>query len=166
MPYSDSFETDDNHPIDIVEHLATKKGWEFARTSEEQIAMEVEGQWRTYSVTLAWSTYDETLRLVCTFEFDFPKEKLSTLHDLLNSINDRCWVGNFSYWESEKMIIYRYGLVLAGGAEASPEQIDTMIACAIMVSERYYPALQLVGWTEKTPAQALETALTEAYGHA
>jgi hypothetical protein len=166
MPYSEFFETDDNHPIDIVENLATKKGWDFARTSEEQIAMEVEGRWRTYSVTLAWSMYDETLRLICNFEVDFPQEKLSTLYDLLNRINENCFAGSFSYWESQKMIIYRYGLILAGDAEASPEQIDTMIARAIVSSEQYYPALQLVGWTEKTPAQALEIAFTEAYGHA
>lgn len=58
---------DDIHPIDIVEHIAEHHAWDFDRIEENQIAMAVEGQWRTYSITLAWSDFDETLRLVCSF---------------------------------------------------------------------------------------------------
>ena len=46
---------DDLHPIDIVETLAEHHAWEFDRVTDDQIAMAVEGQWRTYSLTLAWS---------------------------------------------------------------------------------------------------------------
>ena len=57
-------ETEDLHPIDLVETLAAHHEWEFDRIAEDQIAMAIEGQWRTYSITLAWSHHDETLRLV------------------------------------------------------------------------------------------------------
>ena len=60
--------SDDLHPIDMVETIAEHHDWEFDRVGDDQIAMAVEGQWRTYSITLAWSHYDETLRLICTFE--------------------------------------------------------------------------------------------------
>jgi len=36
-------------PIDIVEDLAEHHEWEFDRIEENQIAMVVQGQWRTYS---------------------------------------------------------------------------------------------------------------------
>ena len=48
-------------------------------------------------------------------------------------------------------MVYRYGLVLAGGQEAGPEQVDTMIGAAVMSAERYYPALQLLVWGDRTP---------------
>ena len=64
------------------------------------------------------------------------------------------------------MMVYRYGLVLAGGQVASPEQIDTMIGAAVMSAERYYPAIQLLVWGDQTPKQALQVAIAEAYGHA
>ena len=68
MPFSEEYLTsDDLHPIDIVETLAESHAWEFDRITDDQIAMSVEGQWRTYSLTLAWSAIDETLRLICTF---------------------------------------------------------------------------------------------------
>jgi len=64
------FDSDDMHPIDLVEHVAEHHRWDFDRIHDDQIAMSVEGQWRNYAITLAWSAIDETLRLICTFEME------------------------------------------------------------------------------------------------
>jgi hypothetical protein len=159
-------ETDEIHPIDLVEHIAEHHDWEFDRIAEDQIAMAVEGQWRTYSITLAWSAYDETLRLICTYEMDPPAEKLPAVYDLLNRVNDLCWAGSFTWWGEQNMMVYRYGLVLAGEQIAGPEQIDTMIRAAVMACERFYPAFQLVTWGDRSPADSLQVAIAEAYGRA
>ena len=76
---------DDLHPIDLVETLAANHDWDFDRVTDDQIAMAVEGQWRTYSITLAWSAYDETLRLICTFEMDPPDERIAALNTAAGS---------------------------------------------------------------------------------
>ncbi|MCA0963699.1 YbjN domain-containing protein [Salipiger bermudensis] len=166
MALSEEFLSDEIHPIDIVETLAEHHDWDFDRVGEDQIAMAVEGQWRTYSITLAWSPYDETLRLICSFEMEPPEESLPELFTALNTINDQCWAGSFSFWAEPKLMVYRYGLVLAGGQSASPEQIDTMIAAAVLASERYYPAFQLVAWANKPASEAVQIAIAEAYGRA
>jgi len=154
------------HPIDIVEHLAEHHEWDFDRLGDDQIAMAVEGQWRTYSITLAWSGFDETLRMVCTFETEPPEEKLPALYELINKMNDQCWAGAFTYWPEQKLMLYRYGLLQAGGQVAEPEQIDTMINAAVLSAERYYPAMQLLIWGDRTPDEALQVAIAEAYGRA
>ncbi|EPX82252.1 YbjN domain-containing protein [Salipiger mucosus] len=166
MALTEEFLSDEIHPIDIVETLAEHHEWDFDRVAEDQIAMAVEGQWRTYSITLAWSPYDETLRLICSFEMEPPEDAMSELYAGLNAVNDRCWAGSFSYWAEPKLMVYRYGLVLSGGQSASPEQIDTMISAAVLSSERYYPAFQLVAWAGKTAEEALQIAIAEAYGRA
>lgn len=166
MALSEQYLEEDLHPIDIVEHLAEHHDWDFDRIGDDQIAMAVEAQWRTYSITLAWSGYDETLRMVCSFEMDPPEDKLPLLYELLNSINDQCWTGAFTYWPEQKLMVYRYGLVLSGGQIASPEQIDTMINAAVSTAERYYPAVQLVVWGDKPVRQAMQVAIAEAYGRA
>ena len=81
MALSEHHLQDDIHPIDIVENLASFHDWEFDRIADDQIAMAVEGQWRTYSLTLAWSAQDETLRLICTFEMEPPDGKLPGLRN-------------------------------------------------------------------------------------
>ncbi len=158
--------TEDLHPIDIVEHLAEHHDWEFDRVADDQIAMAVEGQWRTYSITLAWSGYDETLRLICTFEMEPPQERLPAIYETLNRANDMSWAGAFTYWREQSLMVYRYGLVLAGGQVASPEQIDTLIAAAVMSAERFYPAFQLVAWGDRSADEAMQVAIAEAYGRA
>ncbi|MBD3677216.1 MAG: YbjN domain-containing protein [Rhodobacteraceae bacterium] len=158
--------SEDIHPIDIVEYLAEHHSWEFDRIADDQIAMAVEGQWRTYSITLAWSGYDETLRLVCSFEMEPPAERLPEIYETLNRVNDLCWAGAFTYWGQQQLMVYRYGLVLAGGQVAGPEQIDRLITTAVMSAERFYPAFQLVAWSGETPEEAMQVAIAEAYGRA
>ena len=160
------FEADDLHPIDLVEHIAEHHDWEFDRIADDQIAMAVEGQWKTYAVTLAWSAHDETLRLICTFEMEPPEERMGAVYEILNGINDMCWAGSFTWWAEQKMMVYRYGLVLAGDQIAGPEQVDTMINVAVQNCERFYPAFQLVAWANRAPADALQIAMAEAYGRA
>jgi hypothetical protein len=167
MSISEDFlSSDEMHPIDIVETLAEHHEWEFDRVTDDQIAMAVEGQWRTYSLTLAWSAQDETLRLICTFEMEPPEGKLGGLLDVINRCNDMVWTGAFTYWTEQKLMVWRYGLLLSGGQYASTEQIDRLIASAVMAAERFYPAFQLVGWGDKSPADAMKVAIAEAYGRA
>jgi hypothetical protein len=158
--------TEDLHPIDLVETLAEHHDWDFERIAEDQIAMSIEGQWRTYSITLAWSAYDETLRMVVTFEMDPPEDKMPALYEILNLTNDRCWTGAFTYWEKQKLMVYRYGLLLGGGAGAGPDQVDQMVSTAITAAERFYPAFQLAVWGNDTPEQAMKVAIAQGYGRA
>ena len=166
MSLTEHYTTEDLHPIDIVEHIAEHHEWDFDRVADDQIAMAVEGQWRTYSITLAWSPADETLRLICTFEMDPPEERKAELYEVLNATNDMCWAGAFAYWQAQKLMVWRYGLVLAGGQSASAEQIDTMIRAAVLSAERFYPAFQLVVWGNEAPERAMDVAMAEAYGRA
>jgi len=158
--------TEDLHPIDLVETLAEHHDWDFERIAEDQIAMSIEGQWRTYSITLAWSGFDETLRLVVTFEMEPPKDRMPALYEILNLTNDRMWSGAFTYWEKQKLMVYRYGLLLGGGAGAGPEQIDQMMSTAITAAERFYPAFQLACWGDSTPEKAMNVAIAQGYGRA
>ncbi|MCT4555967.1 MAG: YbjN domain-containing protein [Pelagimonas sp.] len=166
MALSEHYLGDELHPIDLVEHIAAHNEWDFDRIGDDQIAMAVEGQWRTYSITLAWNGYDETLRLICTFEMEPPADRMAVLFEGLNAVNDQCWAGGFSYWAEQQLMVYKYGLVLAGGNIASAEQIDTLINAAVLSAERYYPAFQLMSWTDKTAQEALQVAIAEAYGRA
>ena len=126
------FDFKDLHPIDMVQDIAATQKWKFDRIGEDQIAMAVEGQWRTYSITLAWSDMDETLRLICTFDMQPPLHRVNELYAALNEVNDNCWAGNFTYWADQKSMVFRYGLILTGGQSATLDQIDTMISICLL----------------------------------
>ena len=167
MALSEQFlDHDDLHPIDIVETLAEHHDWDFDRVTDDQIAMAVEARWRTYSITLAWSPQDETLRLICTFEMEPPEDRLPALYETLNRVNDGCWAGAFTYWHEQRLMVWRYGLVLTGGQIANHDQVDRLISTAVGTAERYYPAFQLVTWGERSVEDAMQVAIAEAYGRA
>ncbi len=166
MPLSEDLLSDEIHPIDIVETLAQHHAWEFDRVGDDQIAMAVEGQWRSYSLTLAWSGRDETLRLICTFEMEPPEARMAELYEVLNLANDMMWSGGFTYWRPQSLMVWRYGLLLSGKQMAAPEQIDQMIHAAVGACERFYPAFQLVAWADRAPEDALKLAINQAYGRA
>ncbi|MBW7921304.1 MAG: YbjN domain-containing protein [Rubellimicrobium sp.] len=157
---------DDGHPIDLAEHMALSNDWDFDRIAEDQIAMALEGAWRVYSLTLAWSAGDEMLRLICTYEMEPPAHRLPEVHDLLNRVNDDCWTGAFTWWDEQKLMVYRYGLLLAGDQMAGPDQIGRMIHSAITACERYYPAFQLATWGGESAEAAMRVAISEAWGRA
>ncbi|SDF10432.1 YbjN domain-containing protein [Limimaricola pyoseonensis] len=167
MAFSEQYlDADEIHPIDLVERVADLRDWEVERVDEDQIALGLTGQWRDYRATLAWQPADETLRLACCFEMDPPEPRLPQILDLINRINDRLWVGGFVWWDDRRVMAYRYGLALAGGQVAGPEQVDRMIEAAFTACERFYPAFQLVSWAHRDPAAALQIAIAEAYGRA
>lgn len=160
------FECEELHPIDIVETLAEEREWDFDRIAENQIAMAIEGAWNTYSVTLALSDHDESLRLICAFEMDPPEDRLSALYTALGMANDKGWSGTFTVWPDQNLLAYRYSLNLAGGAHASSAQINDMVRSAVSACERFYPAFQLVVGGNDSPKAALGIAISEAYGRA
>jgi hypothetical protein len=161
----DSF-SEDIHPIDIVESLAEERDWEFDRIAEDQIAMAIDGTWRSYSVTLAYSAQEESLRLICAFELAPPARRLSALYRIMGLSNDKIWSGAFTFWPDKKLMVFRYSLNLAGSAVPSSAQIIDMVRSALAACERFYPAFQLVAWGGEKPENALGIAMAEAYGRA
>lgn len=157
---------DEIHPIDVVESMAIYKDWTFDRLTENRIAMSVEGQWRSYSLTLSWAPGDEVLQLVCTFEMEPPEDKLPVLYDLLNRCNDKVWIGAFTFWQDRNLMAWRHGLCLAGGQMVGEEQVDRLIGGAVLTAEQFYPAFQLALWGDRPPDDALTVAIAEAYGRA
>ena len=158
--------TDDLHPIDIVQHLAAHHAWDFDRITDDQIAVIIDGAWANYSLSLAWSGADETLRMICTFDMDPAADRLPELYDALNRANDKCWSGAFSMWVEQKMMVYRYGLNLAGGVTASAVQIENIVGSAVHACEQFYPAFQLVCWGDTPAPEAMLVAMGKVYGRA
>lgn len=154
------------HPIDLVEGVAEEQAWDFDRVAADQIAMAVEGLWRTYSLTLVWSAGEERLKLLCAFDMDPPEERHAMLLETMLGASDGCWSGSFTLWPEQKLAVFRYGLNLTGGASASMAQITDMMEAAINACERYYPAFQLVAWGDTDPDAALAVAIGEAWGRA
>ena len=113
-------------------------------------------------VRLRLKTFPE----VITVTTEQGRPESGTDNETLNLANDQVWSGGFAYWRPQALMVWRYGLSLAGGQYAGAEQLNHMISSAITSCERYYPAFQLVSWGEHSPADSMKVAIAEAYGRA
>lgn len=160
------FDFGDVDPIDIVESLAEHYKWDFDRIAQDQITMLIEGGWRTYSLSLAWCEFDETLKFICSFDLKPPERRHSNLYEILNLANEKSWLGFFTFSSENNLMIFRYSMNLNGGAEDSANLIDSLVDNAITTCERFYPAFQLTCWGQEAPKNAINVAFGETYGTA
>jgi hypothetical protein len=154
------------HPVDVVEQLASANDWSFDRDNEDEISISVSGEWTDYHVAFTWLADQETLHVSCAFDFKPPPRRRPEVAALIAAVNEQLWVGHFDLWSNEGLVMHRHGLLLKGGERPSASQCAALLENALATCERYYQAFQFVLWAGKSAAEALECATFETKGEA
>lgn len=154
------------HPLDIVERLASVHDWSFDRADVNEISVAVAGSWGDYQIAFTWLDELEALHIACAFDLKIPQRRRADMLELLSLINEQLWVGHFDLWPSEDVVMFRHSLLLAGGAEPNGRQCETLLKVATQACDRYYQSFQFVLWAGKSPREAMEGAMFETVGHA
>src|SRR6478736_592308 len=149
------------HPLDVVERLASIREWMFDRTATDEMSVSVSGRWAEYRVAFTWIEDVEALHVACAFDLKVPDGRRREILQLVSKINEQLWVGHFDLWSSENVVMFRHSLLLAGGAEPTHAQCETMLRVSVEACERYFQAFQFVMWAGKTPKDALDAVLFE-----
>ena len=153
--------------IDTVETVAKTFEWNYERSEENIIKIEMHGHHHCYPITFVWVEGDEMLRLICTFSLLVPEEKTASFQDLINLCNDMVWSGAFTWWQKHGCIAWRYGLTLNDVTGVTTGQVSQMIYAATTACDKLYPAMQLLLWENKSPQDAIRQALSPTgYGRA
>lgn len=166
MTLADISENRRPHPMDTVEHLVELQDWPFDRSNDDEINLTISGKWSDYFVSFTWRDDLEGLHLSCTFDIKVPEARRGEVARLTARLNEHLWLGHFDLWPEEGVLLYRYGLLLAGGAKLTDEQCDAMLKLSLETSERYFPSFQYVIWAGKTAEDAIEAAMFETVGEA
>ena len=154
------------HPLDVVERLAAIRDWMFDRTAADEMSVTVSGQWTEYRIAFTWIEDVEALHVACAFDLKVPDRRRQEILQLISHINEQLWVGHFDLWNTENTVMFRHALLLAGGADPTSGQCETMLRVAVEACERYFQAFQFVLWAGRTPREALDFVLFETEGEA
>lgn len=154
------------HPVDVVERIASSNEWSFDREDDDEISISVTGGWTDYHIAFTWLPNVEALHVACAFDIKVSERRRAEVLSLVALINEQLWVGHFGLWEAENVVIFRHSIVLAGGADPNPQQCEAVLKAAITACERYYQSFQFVMWAGKTAQEALECAMFETVGEA
>ena len=153
-------------PIDIVEQVVVAKEWAFERPSDEEMAVQLPGHWCDLSFYVSWEEALSTIQFTLSLQMRVPDAKRSTVYEMLALVNDKVWMGHFSIWQEEGLLVFRHALPMRGRSAPTQEQVEDLIQNALMECERFYPAFQYVLWGGKEPGEALAVAMIETVGEA
>lgn len=154
------------HPVDIVERLASQNEWTFERDEDDEISISVAGRWSHYDVAFTWLPELEALHIACAFEYKPAVARQAEAARLAALVNEQLWVGHFDVWPSRGVVMFRHSLLLAGGVEATGPQCASLLEQALEACERHYQAFQFVAWAGKGAREALDAAMFETVGEA
>lgn len=154
------------HPVDVVERLASFNEWAFDRQDDDEIAILVNGAWAHYEVAITWIPQVESLHFSCAFDLKIPDRKRTEIVELIRLINAQMWLGHFDLWSHENIVMFRHAHCLAGGAHASDAQAQALVEAAIKACETYFQSFQFVLWAGRSPREAMDFAMFETAGAA
>jgi hypothetical protein len=154
------------NPLDRVERLAESRHWHVDRSNAQEVVMLVGGGWADLNLSFTWRDDLESLHFACILDLKVPEKRREEVARLLAIINSQMMHGHFDLWTTDGSIVFRYTLILAGGAEANDAQCEGIIRIGVDESQRYYPAIQFVIWAGHSAEEALENAMLETMGEA
>jgi hypothetical protein len=157
---------DDAVPVDMLASLFEARGWPYEFASDDEISCEVQGSWASYQMRGIWRHEDHVLQLLCLPDIRVPDDKRAAMFEVLALINEQLWLGHFDVWSNGSVLLYRHGLMLGDDGLLSPAQAHAAVEAAIEECDRFYPAFQFILWGDKSPTEALASALVDAAGEA
>ncbi|MCW9032996.1 MAG: YbjN domain-containing protein [Alphaproteobacteria bacterium] len=161
---ADDFISPTDNPLEVIEEIVLGKEWSCDRRSPDELAIEIVGKWCDFSLFFAWSQNAGALHFSCSFDMRVPENKKDEVFRLLIQINEKMWLGYFSFWEEEGLPLFRHTMLLKG--QISADQLEDLLEIAVSECNRFYPAFQFVIWGGKTASEAVEAAMIETVGEA
>jgi len=157
---------DDAAPLDMLGHVFEACGWAHAFLGDDEVSADVPGSWATYQLRGAWRREDNVLQLLCLPDIRVAEDKRVAIHELLTLINEQVWLGHFDVWSTGRVLLFRHALLLGDEGLLSVAQAKAAVEAAVDECDRFYPAFQFILWGNKSPAEALASALVDTAGEA
>ena len=154
------------HPLDVVERLASLRDWIFDRAGTDEMSVSASGRWTDYHIAFTWIPEVEAVHVACAFDLKVADRRRSEILQLISLVTEQLWVGHFDLWSAENVVMFRHALLLAGGAEPTHGQCEVLLKTAVDACERHYQAFQFVLWAGKSAREALDAVLFETQGEA
>ncbi len=114
----------------MVERLAAHSGLDLRPGRTDEMSVSVGGGWTDYHVAFTWLDELEALHVACAFDLKVPSRRRGEMLELISLINEQLWVGHFDLWANEDVVMFRHSLLLAGGAEPTGGQCETLLKVA------------------------------------
>lgn len=145
-----------NHnPIDDIECLFTHNKHSIDRRNTHEIAVEITGKWDNMLLFFAWEEQMHCLHVSCLLNIEPENISEPSIFELLALLNEDLWVGYFSYWEEQKMPVFKHSLFIDESERDILGKLNQILNIALTECERAYPIFHAVFKQNISPRRAL-----------
>ena len=162
----EQLDQDEAPPVDMLAAFFEARGWSVDRTGDDELSVEIKGNWTSYQMRAIWRNEDHVLQILLLPEIRVPEEKKTVIYETLGLINEQLWLGHFDLWSNNNILLFRHATLLGGSGMLGLDQAQTIVDLAIEEWERFYPVFQFVLWSDKSPQDAIAHAMVDTVGEA
>ncbi len=157
---------DEAPPVDMLAAFFEARGWTIESQGEEEISATIRGSWTSYQLRAIWRPDDHVLQLLLLPEMRVPSDKQPAIYETLALINEQLWLGHFDFWSNSSMLLFRHAFIIGQSGMLGLDQAQAIVDLAIEEWERFYPVFQFVLWGDKSPRDAIDSAMIDTLGEA
>ena len=158
--------TSSYNPIDLIEDMIITNNWEYEREIDDNLHVEVGGEWCDYQLSFGVSKRFSLLQISCAYDIRIPDNKLNKIYPLLAKLNERLLIGHFEVWDRDGWPMYRHTLPVPNDRYVCIKQVEDISLSSIKECDRFYPAFQYVAWGGKDANDAIAHSMLKTLGEA
>lgn len=158
---------EDNSPLDMIEDLATAKGWKFSRAEEDFLVINVPGQTCTFELCMEWQEEFSSLLIACSIPTAISEAHYDIAARALEQINQNIWLGHFDLSNKSCYPTFRHTLLLRMiPSGIAVDIVNDVFEIALAECNRFYTTFQLIQAGDSRLQDNLGAAVFETIGEA
>jgi hypothetical protein len=154
------------NPIDQIEALLSMNDFQVMKEADDELIVKMKQAGIEYTLMFFWREELDILFFTIFSPFRVPQDRFMGFIELMNKINERVMVGQFSVTEDIGMITYRNALMTRGTSYLSEDQIQDLIEYGLEEYQRFVPAFDVMMGKNPNPTMAFDVAFFETEGEA
>tara|TARA_B100000963_G_C22607607_1_gene663356 strand:- start:292 stop:795 length:504 start_codon:yes stop_codon:yes gene_type:complete len=167
MKHSKIYDLNKNFdPLDLVEDLIVNNNWHYERDQDDNIHVEVGGEWCDYQLSFGFNGKTELVYISCALDIKVPQNRINEVCVLVAKINEKLKLGHFEVWLDDGWPIFRHTLPVSDKSSVYKKQIEKISLMALQECERFYPAFQFLAWGNKSANESINHLMLETHGEA
>ncbi|MCF8473713.1 MAG: YbjN domain-containing protein [Emcibacter sp.] len=155
-----------DNPLDILEMIAGQNEWPYERSTEEEITVAVSGEWCDFHIRYFWIAEDNLLQAAGMLDMRVPEKKKTKILETINLVNERLAIGHFAIWTEDNTLMFRYSNMVNTSSDVTADTCERITDTILAESNKYYPVFQFVLWADKSPEEAIASAMLDTVGEA
>ena len=151
--YSNVFDFRFN-PINVFEDIVISNNWAFERPIDDEIYVEAPTKYSNLIIQVTWLKKEQKIDIKASFYVKMDFSRNDEIYKLLNLINNSINSGHFQINEN-KYPTFRNSIIFKNMKNSKLDILKECLNYAILESEKFFPAFQLVLWAGKKAEEAI-----------